>query len=100
MMLPRVAFDLLGGYARQPKTRQQKTVEHVVGVAVASYDVAVRADGSGPGKGSAGIIESVEFSPAQQIGMRDAVDRIPSHHLTAGIDIDHVREGSGAGGVD
>src|SRR2546428_13859367 len=87
-------------HAGQPKAHQQKTMEHIVGVAVASHNVATRADRGGPGKGSAGIIEGVEFAPAQQIGMSDTVDRIPSDHFTAGIDPGHDREGSAARGVD
>jgi hypothetical protein len=63
-------------------------MEHIVGVAVASHNVAIRADRGGPGKGSAGIIEGVELAPAQQIGMRDTVDCKPSDDFTAGIDID------------
>src|SRR5437016_7615071 len=56
-------------HARQPKAHQHKTMEHIVGVEVASHNVATRADRGGPGKGSAGIIEGAELAPAQQIGM-------------------------------
>src|SRR6266566_338726 len=74
-------------------------MEHIVGVAVASHNVAPRADRGGPGKGSAGIIEGVECAPAQQIGMSDTIDRIPSDHFTAGIDPGHVRVGNAAPGA-
>src|SRR6266702_2399293 len=94
------SYELGGSYACQPKARQYKTMEDIVGVAVASHNVAVRADRGGPGKGSAGIIEGVELAPAQQICMRDTVDRKPSDYFTAGVDVGHVREGRAARGVD
>src|SRR5260370_4713930 len=94
------ADDLGGCYARQPKARQHKAMEDIVGVAVASHNVAVRTDRSGPGKGSAGIIVGVELAPAEQIGMSDTVDYIPSDYFTAGIDIGHVRVRSAGRGVD
>src|SRR5712692_1292105 len=94
------SYELGGSYACQPKARQYKTMEDIVGVAVASHNVAVRTDRRRPGKGSAGIIEGVELAPAQQIGMRDTVDYIPSDYFTAGIDPGHVRVRSAGRGVD
>src|SRR5216684_1596086 len=94
------ADDLGGGYTRQPKAYQQKTMEHIVGVAVASHNVAIRTDRRRPGKRSAGIIVGVELAPAEQIGMSDTVDYIPSDYFTAGIDVGHVRVRSAGRGVD
>src|SRR5262249_49620832 len=76
-----------------------KAMKHIVGIAVPSHDVTVRADRGSPGKGSARVIEGVELAPAQQIAMGYAVERIAPNHLPTGIDRGHVREG-GAGHVD
>src|SRR5260221_6271487 len=75
-------------------------MEHIVGVAVASHNVAIRADRGGPGKGSARIIEAVELAPAQQKRMHDTAECIASDHFTAGVDPGYDREGSAARGVD
>src|SRR5437763_774191 len=75
-------------------------MEHILGVAPPSHNVAARADRGGPGKGSAGIIEAAELAPAHQIGMSYAVERVPPDDFTAGIDVGRVREASATWVVD
>ena len=78
--------DLGGRDTRQPKAHQHKTVEHIVGVAVASHDVAVRTDRSGPGKGSAGKIKRAELARDQQIAMANFARDIPSGDVAASVE--------------
>src|SRR5262245_50961952 len=75
-------------------------MRHIVGVAIPSQDVAIRADRGGCGKGSTGKIESSNLSPAQKITVGYTVERIASNHFPTGIDRGHVGEGSAGYRVD
>src|ERR1041384_7519729 len=76
----------------RPQARQQKRVEHLIGVLEPSQDAALRTYGSGPGKDSARKIEGRDLSAAEEIAMGYAIERIPTDHLAAGIDPGHIGE--------
>ncbi|MGI8987966.1 MAG: hypothetical protein ACR2I2_00095, partial [Bryobacteraceae bacterium] len=61
-------------------------MEHTVGVAIASQDVAALIDSGSSGEGGTRKVKRAESAPTQQIAMGYTADSIPSDNVAAGIE--------------